>query len=196
GDFRYHIHRTYGKPNYLETRDSVILDSTEIRSVALLNLDGSLDKTFRFSGGKAFAGANGPTKGFYHKTGSLKGKTVIYGSFTSFDSEAHGYIVRLNADGTVDKTFNVGKGASYKVESVTYNEMTGEYMMTGDIKNINEINTTKLVMLNTNRTIDDTYKVKAINEDSNTRYALQLEDGFIEVSGDFLSNYGIARTNF
>src|SRR5690606_17875534 len=24
GDFRYHIHRTYGKPNYLETRDSVI----------------------------------------------------------------------------------------------------------------------------------------------------------------------------
>lgn len=196
GDFRYHIHRTYGKPNYLETRDSVILDSTEIRSVALLNLDGSLDKTFRFSGGKAFAGANGPTKGFYHKTGSLKGKTVIYGSFTSFDSEAHGYIVRLNADGTVDKTFNVGKGASYKVESVTYNEKTGKYMLTGDFKTFNGVNTPKLVMLNSNGTIDNTFKVKAFNEGSNTRYALQLEDGLIAVSGYFLSYNNIARTNF
>lgn len=196
GDFRYHIHRTYGKPNYMETRDSVILDSTEIRSVALLNLDGTLDKTFRFSGAKAFAGGNGQVKAWYHKTGALKGKIVLYGEFSSFDGEAHGYIVRLNADGTVDKSFAVGKGANYYVRSVTYNDKTGKYLLTGDFRTFNNVSTPKIVMLNTNGAIDNNFKVKPFNESAQTKYAIQLEDGLIAVSGYFLQYNNIARTNF
>ena len=195
GSFRYHIHRIYGKPNYMETRDSVILDSTEIRSVALLNLDGTLDKSFRFSNGKAFLGANGSTEAYYHKSGALKGKTVIFGSFSSFDGEAAGNIVRLNEDGTVDKTFNIGKGASYKIESVTFNEKTNKYIITGGFKTFNNVASPQMVMLNANGTVDNTFKPKELNEGF-ISYALQLEDGNIAVSGSFGEYGGIARSNF
>src|SRR5690606_21999366 len=160
GSFRFHINRIYGKPNFMETRDSVILDSTEIRSVALLNLDGTLDKTFRFTGNKAFSGANGSTNSYYHNAGALKGKTVIYGSFTTFDGESAGYIVRLNADGTVDKTFNIGKGASYGINSVNYNDKLGKYIITGGFKSFNGTNSPYMVILNSNGSIDNTFKVK------------------------------------
>ena len=122
----------------METRDSVILDSTEIRSVALLNLDGTLDSTFRFEGGKALSGANGSTAGVYHESGALKGKLLVYGGFTTFDGQPRGYIARLNADGRLDNTFNPdGQGASYMIYSVTYNRMTNQYLVTGDFKTFN-----------------------------------------------------------
>lgn len=49
GNFRFYVKRTYDKFNYDLSRDTVILDSTDIRQVLRFNLDGSLDKTFRFN---------------------------------------------------------------------------------------------------------------------------------------------------
>lgn len=49
GNFRYYVTRTYDQPNRLEVRDTVILDSTQVRQIARLNPDGTLDKTYRFS---------------------------------------------------------------------------------------------------------------------------------------------------
>lgn len=195
GGFRYHINRIYGKPNYLETRDSVILDSTEIRSVALLNLDGTLDKSYRFSGEKALAGANGFTSAFYHKTGSLKGKVVLFGRFTTFDGKAVGNMVRLNPDGTVDETFNIGPGANSAVSSVSYNDKTGKYILTGGFRTFNNVNTLKMVMLNSNGSVDNTFKVKDFG-DGTPNYAHQLDDGLIVVSGSFIEYNQISRSNF
>lgn len=195
GDFRFHIHRIYGKPNYMETRDSVILDSTEIRSVALLNLDGTLDKTFRFSGNKALSGANGFVNAYYHETGALKGKTVVYGKFSNFDGQAAGNIVRLNEDGTVDKTFNIGTGANFTVSNVTYNDKTGKYVLTGGFKMFNNVNSPYLILLNSNGSIDNTFKVKSFGTGS-AGYAKQLDDGLIVVSGGFKEYNGIARSGF
>jgi len=195
GNFRFHIHRIYGKPNYMETRDSVILDSTEIRSVALLNLDGTLDESFRFSGGKALAGANGSTNAYYHSSGALKGKTVIFGSFTSFDGETVGSIVRLNADGTIDKTFNVGSGASFGINNVNYNEKLGKYIITGAFKTFNNVASLGMVMLNANGSIDTNFKVKSFG-DGTPIYALQMDDGLIAVSGIFKIYNNISRSNF
>ncbi len=195
GDFRFHINRIYGKPNFMETRDSVILDSTEIRSVALLNLDGTLDTTFRFSNGKALAGANGPTSAYYHSSGSLKGKIVVFGSFSSFDGKANGNIVRLNEDGTIDETFNIGSGANYRIRNVTYNEKTGKYLITGNFRTFNGFLSPRMVMLNANGSIDETFKVKDFG-DGYPAYALQLEDGKIAVGGDFIIYDNISRSKF
>ena len=196
GDFRFHINRIYGKPNYMETRDSIILDSTEIRSVAMLNLDGTLDKSFRFTAGKALAGANGTVNAYYHKTGTQKGKTVIFGKFTRFDDSPAGYIVRLNADGTVDKTFNVGSGASYTVKSVSYNEKLGKYLVTGEFKTFNNVTSANMIMLNTNGSVDNNFKVKSFGDNVNLSYGLLMDDGLIAVSGIFNSYNNISRSNF
>lgn len=196
GSFRYHIHRIYGKPNFMETRDSVILDSTEIRSVALLKLDGTLDSNYRFEGDKALPGANGGTAGYYHQSGALKGKLVVYGTFSSFDGQPHGYIVRLNEDGRVDNSFNPGgKGANYDIYNVTYNETTNKYLLTGNFRTFNGTSSPKMVLLNADGTVDESFQVKSFAEGIPS-YAKQLDDGLIVVAGGFKEYDGIARSGF
>ena len=197
GNFRYYIHRIYGKPNKLETRDTVILDSTEIRHVARLNLDGSLDKSFRFGAdGKPLAGGNGSVATVYHNSGTLKGKILVYGSFNRFDGQSVGYITRLNADGTLDPTFNSGgTGADYNVSSVTYNTLTNKYMVVGGFSKYNGAAAIKVMMLNANGTLDPTFQTKTF-DGGNPSYAMQLNDGLIVVSGDFARYNNIARNGF
>lgn len=197
GNFRYYIRRTYGKPNKLETRDTVILDSTEIRHVARLNLDGTLDKTFRFAAdGKPFTGGNGAVASIYHNTGVLKGKILVYGSFNRFDGQSKGYITRLNADGTLDETFNTGgAGADYNVFSVTYNSLTNKYLVVGAFSKYNGATAIKVVLLNANGTLDPTFKAKTF-EGGEPASAMQLNDGLIVVAGDFARYNNVARNGF
>ncbi|MGH2622506.1 MAG: delta-60 repeat domain-containing protein, partial [Sphingobacterium sp.] len=196
GNFRFHINRIYGKPNFMETRDSIILDSTEIRTVALLNLDGTLDKTFRFAGEKALSGANGNVSSYYHDSGPLKGKLVIFGAFKTFDGQPYGHIVRLNADGTIDNTFNVGgEGANVNINGVTYNEVTKQYTVVGQFVTFNGVTSPRMVLLNSDGKVDNNFKVKDFGRGS-PGYAKQLDDGLIAVSGGFREYGGIVRQNF
>ncbi|MFZ4260650.1 DUF5008 domain-containing protein [Sphingobacterium sp. HJSM2_6] len=196
GNFRYHINRIYGKPNFMETRDSVILDSTEIRNVARLNLDGTLDKTYRFNNNTALPGANGNVNSYFHEEGTLKGKLLVYGNFNRFDNTPVGYITRLNANGTIDQSFNVGgEGANYRISNVSYNETTGKYILVGDFRSFNGVNTPKMVMLNSDGSIDDSFKVQVFDTGSPS-FAQQLDDGLIVVSGQFNNYGGIIRKRF
>lgn len=197
GNFRYYIHRTYGKPNKLETRDTVILDSTEIRHVARLNTDGSLDKSFRFApDGKSFVGGNGNVATVYHAVGPLKGKILVYGGFNRFDGESKGYIARLNENGTLDATFNPGaQGADYNISSVTYNSVTNKYLVVGSFTKYNGSTAVKVALLNANGTLDPSFQAK-IFEGGNPSYGLQLNDGLIVLAGDFVRYNNIARNGF
>src|SRR5690606_23353445 len=128
----------YDQPNERETRDTTILDSIEIRHIARLNLDGTLDKSFRFNGNTAFSGANGNMATLMHESGPLQGKMLVFGQFTRFDGQAAGYITRLNPDGTIDNTFNPGGvGANYYISNVTYNEQTNKYLAVGQFVTYN-----------------------------------------------------------
>lgn len=196
GNFRYYVSRRYDQPNERETRDTTILDSVEIRQVARLNLDGTLDKTFRFSGNKALAGANGDIKTFLHKSGALEGKILVYGQFTTFDGEAKGYITRLNADGTVDATFNPsGTGANYYIGSVSYNEQTNKYIIAGQFRNYNGQSAYNMALLNADGTLDKTFDAKTFQGGYPT-FVKQLNDGLIVVSGGFQAYGGIMRSRF
>ena len=112
GNFRYYVKRRYDKPNYDERKDTVLLDSTEMRQIVRMLPDGSLDKDYRFNlgSGKGMQGANGPINSFMHKDGANTDKLVIFGNFTTFDGVSAGSLIRLKPDGTVDQTFAVGEG--------------------------------------------------------------------------------------
>lgn len=196
GNFRYYVSRRYDQPNQRETRDSVILDSIEIRHVARLNLDGTLDKTFRFNGNTPFSGGNGNIETIRHESGSAKGKIVVFGSFTRFDEATTGYITRLNADGTVDATFNAGgSGADYTISNVTYNEQTQKYIVLGAFKTYNGKQAQYMALLNLDGTLDESFKARTFIGGF-PNYAKQLNDGLIVVSGNFLSYDGITRNRF
>ena len=59
-------------------------------------------------------GANGHVK----RVTNDGGKLVLNGYFNDFNGTPCGYMVRLNFDGTVDNTFNIGTGADDRIWNV------------------------------------------------------------------------------
>lgn len=198
GSFRYYVTRTYDQPNRLEVRDTVILDSTEVRQIARLNTDGSLDKSYRFdvAANKSWTGGNGPIGTILHMEGAQNGKMLVFGSFTSFDDQPKKYLLRLNADGTIDDTFNASKeGPDFDVDLATYNPITKKYLIVGDFRTYNSTPSYRMALLNEDGTLDPAFIPKEFLG-GNVGYAKQLNDGKIVVSGRFKTYGGIARNGF
>jgi uncharacterized delta-60 repeat protein len=79
--------------------------------IARLNANGTLDATF-----DPGTGTNGTP---WHLALQPDGKVLIGGAFTEVNGVARNRIARLNANGTLDTTFNPGAGADYIVNSVS-----------------------------------------------------------------------------
>ena len=77
---------------------------TNRNHIARLNADGSLDASF-----DPGAGASGTV---YDIVVQADGKVLIGGAFNTVDGVARNRIARLNADGSLDTSFNPGSGAN------------------------------------------------------------------------------------
>lgn len=197
GDFRYYVKRTYDKFNYDFSRDTVILDSTEIRQVLRFNLDGSLDKTFRFNTttNKGKESANGPIDTYMHTDAEKLEKLVVFGNFNTFDGQPANRIVRLNPDGNIDPSFTPGSGADNNISSCTYNTTTKKYVITGIFTQYNGKPAPGLAVLNDNGTLDETFLSKSF-EGGFPGFAKQLNNGLIVVSGYFIKYNNVTRNGF
>lgn len=91
--------------------------------IARLNTDGSSDPTFNPG-----TGADGE---IYRVLLQPDGKIVLGGAFTHFNGAAHNYSVRLNADGSVDATFDIGSGFNGEVWHL-YQQSDGKIVAGGD----------------------------------------------------------------
>ncbi|MHB1177121.1 MAG: DUF5008 domain-containing protein [Daejeonella sp.] len=200
GDFRYYLSRRYNQPSS-SLKDSTIIDSVDVRQLVRFNTDGSLDKTWRFDNnatgykglkGKSLPGGNGSLNSLMHSDG----KILAYGQFAKFDDAPKGYIVRLNADGTIDQSFNAGgAGADNYISHVSYNEVTNKYIAVGFFKNFNGKPAVNMVLLNYDGTVDQSFATKVFAGGRPT-FAKQLSDGLIVVGGDFKSYDGVNRQGF
>jgi len=197
GDFRYYVKRTYDQFNYDFSRDTVILDSTEIRQILRFNLDGSLDKTFRFNTttNKGKESANGPIDTYMHTDAEKLEKLVVFGSFNTFDGQPANRIVRLNPDGNIDPSFTPGSGADNTIASCTYNTTTKKYVITGIFTQYNGKPAPGLAVLNDNGTLDETFASSSF-EGGFPGFAKQLNNGLIVVSGYFIKYNNITRNGF
>ena len=81
-----------------------ILNGAQRHRIARLLPDGSLDP--------AFDPGDGPQGGLRALAVQRDGKILIGGTFTSVQSVLRSYVARLNADGSLDQTFDPGEGAA------------------------------------------------------------------------------------
>ena len=91
--------------------DFVSLDGTNISRIARLHADGSLDETFLPPGGAS----GGPV---YHILRQVNGRILLGGAFTNVNGASLNRLARLNSDGSLDKEFNPGTGASDMILSM------------------------------------------------------------------------------
>ncbi|RZJ33104.1 MAG: T9SS type A sorting domain-containing protein [Flavobacterium sp.] len=166
-----------------------------IHKLSRLNTNGSVDATFTtatFSIG-AFGG---PT--LNEVLVQQDGKILVGGHFFSCNSVSRRGITRLNADGTLDSTFNLGNGfqqiefgSDNAVVSQIVEQPDHKLLVGGTFVYYNNISKQRIVRLNPDASIDETFQTQDdfINMDRVNTIAL-LPDNHIFLGGNhFGRNY-------
>lgn len=161
--------------------------------LALLQVGGGVDPGFN-AGGAGIV-TNGYGNGVQAIAVQGDGKIVIGGGFSSYNGVAEGGVARLNADGTLDTSFNVGTGADYTVNAVAV-QADGKVLAGGGFNNFDGANiAAHLVRLNTDGSLDTGYIpstpgvfISAINT------VLVQPDGTVLIGGNFLNQGGLVNS--
>lgn len=145
--------------------------------IARLNSDGSRDSSF-VNG----TGFNGVVKTI--KT-QPDGKILIGGIFTNYSGNNYNRIIRLNSDGSIDNTFNIGTGFNNVVYTIEL-QTDGKVLVGGLFTSYNGSPSNYIVRLNSDGSIDNTFNIGT--GFSNTVYKINVDIfGHIVCSGIFLT---------
>jgi uncharacterized delta-60 repeat protein len=90
------------------------------------------------------------------------GKTILAGDFTIYDGIEKMGIVRLNADLSIDDTFNSGSGISHRGLYFIEKQQDDKIILSGEFDKYNGIEVSGFIRLNKDGTLDDSYTASRI----------------------------------
>jgi uncharacterized delta-60 repeat protein len=172
-----------------ELSDGRILISSPQFSLSRYNSTGTRDTTFN-------SPTVSPLPGIQKFLIQPDGKILICGTFTSINTFGRGRIARLNADGTLDTTFNPPGGANDTVYDLAL-QTDGKVIIGGNFSGVNFNIRRYLARLNADGSLDPTF----VPDVNNTVHSLKLQpNGKLLVGGTMttingLSRIGLARLN-
>ena len=152
--------------------------------IARLNLDGTLDESFNPG-----AGTDNPV---YSIVVQADQKVLLGGDFASFNGVNQSSLVRLQTNGVIDASFDIGTGANGTVYALAL-QSDGKILVGGDFTTFNTKPSPRFVRLNANGSIDSSFKV-AQGFDSSVRSIVVQSDGKILVGGLF-NQYGVTEAH-
>lgn len=162
-----------------------IYNGAERNRLARLNPDGSLDKTFNVG------------KGADNEIDVIAiqpdGKIIIGGMFTLYNSVPRNHLARLNVDGTLDTTFNVGDGADDVISAIVV-QPDGKILIGGAFNNYDGVERNFLARLNADGSLDSTFNLNSGIDDFVSAVALQ-PDGKIIIGGGFITYDNLSRNH-
>ncbi|KQO21001.1 hypothetical protein ASF10_15600 [Flavobacterium sp. Leaf82] len=144
-----------------------------------LNVNGSLDTNISPLIRK--------TNGVYKIAPQKDGKIIIAAGFLDANNYTTNEIIRLNADCTLDTGFATNKidfGSSNGVQDIV-TDSSGKLIVIGSIYRINNVNCDGIARLNSDGSLDTTFK--STGADNVVRSLSMLSDGRMVVAGDFRS---------
>ncbi len=151
--------------------------------IARLSSDGNLDMSFQQTSDIAAAL-------LYDLTIQPDGKIIIGGLVFS-SSLAQWNIARLNANGTLDASFNVGTGANNFVLSTAV-QPDGKVLIGGQFTSVNGVSRNRIARLKPDGSVDDSFTGTGANS---TVWTIEpLADGKIFIGGYFNNINGVPRT--
>jgi uncharacterized delta-60 repeat protein len=158
-------------------------DGTARNRIARLNSDGSLDTTFNIG-----TGANSAVRAIAFQP---DGRILIGGQFTTYNGTARNNLARLNADGSLDATFNVGTGGNNNVFAIGI-QPDGNILIGGQFTTFNSTARNRIARLNSDGSLDTTFNPGTGADSFVQAFALQ-NDGRILIGGSFTNYNGTAR---
>jgi uncharacterized delta-60 repeat protein len=144
-----------------------------------LNTDGSVDPDFNT--GSGFEGS-----WVWAMTEQADGKILVGGFFNNFNGTPANSMVRLNPDGSLDNTFNIGSGFDYAVESIVILP-DGKLLIGGWFIEFNNQLVNGLVKLDANGTRDESFTSPA--------EPLYISDLVLQTDGKIIVGISIIEAN-
>ena len=138
-----------------------------------LNADGSLDTNFN----------SAITQGVQKITVQNDGKIIIGGFFS-------GNIARLNTDGSIDETFDIGTGFDEGVEGLSTQE-DGKILVGGRFSSYQGVSANRIIRLNTDGTRDTSFNIGTAFNSTVYDFVIQ-DDGKIVLVGTFENYQGVS----
>ena len=121
------------------------------RYMVRLNSDGTIDNTFNIG--------SGFNESVFKLILQPNGKILVSGAFTSYNGTSTNRMVRLNSDGTIDNTFDIGSGFGGGFPSVMELQSDGKILVSGYFNTYNGNSYGRIIRLNTNGTIDTSFSM-------------------------------------
>ena len=126
------------------------------------------------------------------------GKTVIGGTFTTYNGTVRNRVARLNTDGSLDLAFDPSLGANDAVAAVAV-QADGKILIGGSFTSYNGVARSRIARLNDDGTLDPGFEALGVMDQTVRCIALQ-PDGRIVIGGTFTNYNGtsansIARLN-
>lgn len=174
-------------------------NGTTINGIARLNTDGTIDPTFVTGTGLMNFGTVTP------QVRDIKiqpdGKILIAGVFGGYNGTARTRILRINTNGSLDTTFNVGTGtfnggnfAGYPFKLLVM--PNNQIMVSGDFWTWNNSSVSGLIKLNATGSIDASFTTNSGNGPGTGGQTISdlvlRSDGTVLVVGSFLSFNGVS----
>jgi uncharacterized delta-60 repeat protein len=157
------------------------------RNLLRLNTNGSIDSTFNING----TAANGVILRVLNQP---DGKYIIVGSFTLYNGVTRNRIARLNADGTIDATFDSSTGANLSISDAAL-QSDGKVIIGGNFTSYNGTLINRIARINPNGSLDTTFTV-GTGANSTVSSVLLQSDNKILLGGFFTNFSGTTNNRF
>jgi uncharacterized delta-60 repeat protein len=168
-------------------------NGTSSNRIARLNSNGSIDNSFNI--GSGFTGNNFP----YVMAVQSDGKIVIGGEFISYNGVSFNNILRLNSDGSIDNSFDIGTGITDEVFSFVNDikiQSDGKILVVGYFTSYNGTPRNRIIRLNPDGSIDNSFDIGTGFPGDDYPYVIEIQpDGKIFVGGFFTSYNGTSVNN-
>lgn len=162
-------------------------NNTTVGYMARLNEDGSLDTTF----------INNPAANQLVRGMALQpdGRIICGGNFTTYNGVTQNRLVRLNPNGQIDTTFNIGTGLTSAINTVALHP-AGKVLVGGAFTTYNGTASRRLAVLNPNGSLDATFAIGTGFTGSGSISALHCTaDGKVLAGGLFSGFDGTSAGN-
>ena len=161
--------------------DFISYDLLPINRIASLNIDGTLDLTFNPS-----LSINNSVLVAMVRDDK---KIIIGGDFVTYDNLSRNRLARLNPDGTLDSTFNIGLGANNRIRSISA-QNDDKIIVGGDFTTFNGLIRNRIARIKSDGSIDDTFNFGTGPNDI-VRNTIIQNDGKIIAVGNFTLYNGV-----
>lgn len=129
-------------------------------------------------------------------TVDTEAQVLVAGQFSNVNNAKHNKLARINADGSVDATFNPTFDDR---TTVVVSQPDGKILVGGDFENVNGVPAKHIVRLNSDGTVDQTFTASVTGQpfgfvDPPAVYVIQLlNDGSMYLGGNFTTVNGVTR---